>query len=129
MKRTKQDYLNLLNETVSYYTTEKNELSSVDGVCNYLSPNGTMCAVGRCLINPKGKDSQLKKFKGGTGVLFLFDLYKPNKILKEQYRGFSLEFWIDLQLLHDNNDYIVNFTLTSRGRKHVEHIIGLHCKE
>jgi hypothetical protein len=127
MKRTKQDYLNLLNETVSYYTTEKNELSSLDGVCNYLSPNGTMCAVGRCLINPKGKDSQLKKFKGGTGVVFLFNLYEPNKILKKQYRGFSLQFWIDLQLLHDNNDYIVNFTLTSRGIEVVEGIKENYC--
>jgi hypothetical protein len=128
MKRTKQDYLRLLNETVSYYTTEKNELSYLNEECAYLGEGGSMCAVGRCLINPKGKDLKLDEVsENDTSVEVLFKVYQENKILKKEYRGFSIGFWKDLQSFHDTSLYISNFELTSYGIGAFEDIKRNHC--
>ena len=118
--KTKQDYLNLLNETVSYYTTEKNERSIKDGGCFYYK-DGNMCAVGRCLIKPQNKDRLLDENGQDSGINDLLAMFSQ-RVFKKEYRGFKTEFWEQLQELHDsyNIEYWKDFKLTDLGKLKVE---------
>lgn len=111
MRRTEQDYLNLLKETVEYYLTDGvNRALDSEGDCKYYT-KGDMCAVGRCLVNPKDKDNIL----GGTSdVDSLLNRFSDN-IFKKQYRGYSLNFWSKLQRLHDGEGYWVDGKLSHSG--------------
>lgn len=100
MKRTKQDYLNLLDETVEYYKT--NERGVDDSICAYYTSEGNMCAIGRCLKNPKEIENKVGYGTGLDGdVIILFNEFNPNEILKEEYKGFDVYFWEELQSFHD----------------------------
>lgn len=54
-----------------------------------------MCAVGRCLINPK----QVEQEYPYKGVVRISDL---DSKLKPEYRDLPIGFWMDLQDLHDD---------------------------
>jgi len=96
--------IQIIDETVKYYKTHKRGLRK-DGSCVYFY-NNTKCAVGRCMIDPKGfKDSN-------TIVQEITDL---NSHLKPEYRGHSISFWDDLQELHDSPNYWVEGQLSELG--------------
>lgn len=96
--RTKQDYLNLLKETVEYYKTNPRGYNANANQCVYYDKiTGVMCAVGRCLINPE----KLGNFNGG--IIPLNNEFGLESSLKEEYRGFSMYFWGELQGLHDSD--------------------------
>lgn len=117
-EKTKKDYLNLLKETVNFYTKEKNERAisnNGQGACKYYT-EGKMCAVGRCLINPKDKDAKLGL--GQTSVTNLMSVFSE-RIFKKQYRGFDLFFWTMLQQFHDDQWNFNDFKLTKDGKKQV----------
>lgn len=116
-ERTKKDYLNLLQETINYYTVEENE-RAFDGIsCKYYT-QGKMCAVGRCLVNPKDKDRKLGF--GLTSVSNLLSIF-GERVFKKEYRGFDLSFWIMLQQFHDGQFFFNGFKLTEDG----EYKVGL----
>lgn len=124
IKRTKQDYLNLLKETVNYYTVEKNERSvNEEGGCFYYK-DGKMCAVGRCLINPKDKDKKLSEVGWGDSTVEELMREFNQSIFKKQYRRFDTNFWGLLQELHDsmNAGYWNAFELTRDGNAQVQNI-------
>ncbi len=116
MQKTYED---VIKETVEFYS--KND-RAVDGfTCMYLSAEGNMCAVGRCL-----KPDVLEKvndFKGDSESL-VTDFTKDGDItelLQEEYSSLNnKEFWGDLQFLHDSADYWKDKKLTERGKLKVE---------
>ncbi len=118
--KNKEDYLNLLNETVNYYTTEKNNRSIEKGGCFYYK-DGNMCAVGRCLIDPKEVEENLIKIADDTDVHDLIKHYKEDAF-KHQYRGFDVLFWSLLQDLHDIGINWNGFELTALGTTKVDYI-------
>lgn len=77
-------------ETIEYYRTHKR--ANDDGSCFYLTEDGDMRAVGRCMQNPP------VDVRGSVKVLLLFH---GDVMFKEQYRGQSAQFWHALQRLHD----------------------------
>ena len=88
----------IVDETVEYYKADPTRVAkgnppSVYFVCYYITDDGRKCAVGRCMINPKpwvgGVDTQWKTIE------------ELDKELEERYRGHSLEFWKNVQALHD----------------------------
>lgn len=87
--------LQTLDETAVAYTYETRATASTGGRCRYFV-NDKCCAVGRCLENPvEFQDAQ-------CSVTTLNDDYVSlEAILKPEYRGFPLAFWIALQSLHD----------------------------
>ncbi len=99
MKTTTQ----IIRETIAHYnrnTLSINEYAS----CKYLTEDGRMCAVGRCMT-----ETGINLF--GT---FQGDIYKLiskhhltdeefDGYLKEEYRGHSVSFWKILQRLHDDD--------------------------
>ena len=99
MTRTKQDYINLLDETVNYYAEDSSRRATddLDG-CQYLTEEGSMCAVGRC-INQDMMD--YKQYNNGISVDTLIGKLTDN-VFKEEYQGYDIKFWALLQNLHDD---------------------------
>lgn len=109
--RTRQEYLKLLDETVKHYSTDGVERAlDNNGDCMYYT-GGKMCAVGRCLTNPKDKDRILG---GISNVNNLLDRFSDN-IFKKEYRGYSKKFWMQLQSLHDGKQYWFDVKLSHSG--------------
>lgn len=106
----------IINETVQNYNVNPRAVDS-DGGCDYISPEGYMCAVGRCMKNPT------PDMYGS--VKFLFNKSSTSNLedeLKDDYKGHSIEFWDDLQQLHDLDDYWDGNTLTDDGKEYYQQI-------
>lgn len=115
----------IINETVKFYSADiKRRSSNLDGDsgCKYNSSNGTHCAVGRCLL-PIYKNQGIE-LKGNTnGIAFFLSIQGLNSIdeaVVKKYRGHSLDFWRDLQDLHDTGKNWQLSGLTQDGKKFVE---------
>lgn len=118
--------LEILNETVKYYTEEKNDRSMDSIDCVYNSEEGNHCAVGRCFTE-EIKDLGLE-FEQNTDA-DVFELERMtidgketiDHLLLEEYRGHDSKFWFDLQRLHDNSMYWnFKYTLSANGESFVE---------
>ena len=108
MKKTK---LEILKETYEYYS-DPNKRGYNGERCCYLTSDGKMCAVGRCLINPK----KLQDLGGSTiNSLVAENNINLNLRLKPEYRGHSLEFWGSLQIWHDNSSNFDTDNITENG--------------
>lgn len=89
--------LEVLDETIAAYTSETRAING-NGDCYYYTREGRMCAIGRCLEDPKQFEgvmcavSNIEDYSKGIDFL---DLFKP------EYRGLPVSFWQELQDLHD----------------------------
>jgi len=103
----------IIDETVEYY---KNNPRGIQGEnCEYLTDDGKMCAVGRCLT-PKSVQIAQTKFNGKT-----FDNLDKSIIkFKSKYQGHSDTFWYNLQFLHDAKKNWDGNKLTEEGERRVK---------
>lgn len=98
----------IIDETVAYY--EKNIRARNDIWCEYLTDDGRMCAVGRCLT-PRSLQIAQTEFEGKD-----FGSLNLNRIkFKAQYTGKCDDFWLELQSLHDSEKYWNGNHLTDMG--------------
>ena len=113
MQKTK---LEIIDETVEYYSNYKRGIAS-DGSCSYLTKDGNMCAVGRCLINPTIS-------MGGTAGLFKVNskVVELEDYLKPEYKGHKTIFWQDLQWFHDDSDNWNDHKLTETGLTRLKYL-------
>lgn len=92
--------IEIIDETVKYYSEDLNRRAYVPGNgCQYLTEDGRMCAVGRCLENV---EEVAKYFNLGHTV---DDIHESYLDFKPQYQGLNKTFWNDLQSLHDPDRY------------------------
>jgi hypothetical protein len=145
----KKTYKDIILETVDYYSKNKRgthlnaKIVDADGItiseesrCVYKTPDGAMCAVGRCLT-----EEYLEKAKDIPGDVYdLFEMsglvkYKKNKLivvneedivlmLKEEYSDLNdIHFWRDIQHFHDQDANWLRDeegqSLTELGKKNV----------
>lgn len=104
--------LEIINETVEYYSKDTKRRAEVGRACLYFQEStGNMCAVGRCANNPK--ELNPAHFFSQLGL-------SDEEIFKPEYRGHSVEFWSDLQKLHDDNLNWDESGLSSIGKYQVE---------
>lgn len=92
--------IEIINETVEYYKNHRRGISIATGACVYKTFDGNMCAIGRCFENVEEiryEHCPVEKLFDKFGDWVGYD-----KQLKEQYRTHCLEFWSDLQNLHDS---------------------------
>jgi hypothetical protein len=114
--------LEIIEETIKHYSKRKR--AQHDDTCMYYY-RGAMCAVGRCMINPREAE---RVYGGGTIDMLLSRLVRTNPditvddLLLEQYRGHEIEFWEQLQSLHDLSEYWDNKKLSEDGLKYVEYL-------
>jgi hypothetical protein len=119
MQKTK---LEIIDETVAFYGEDPTRRSiTPKRGCRYLNETtGNMCAVGRCLT--KGGLDFVHGYEG-YGIMFFPDKKSSNDIndlFKNEYKGHSIEFWDNLQTLHDRDGYWnVGKGLTKLGKEYV----------
>lgn len=120
--------LEIINETISFYTGDTKRRSLNDkGYCVYNGPNGTHCAVGRCLL-PKYKEMGDLLPMNDDSITELFKEHNFDSIddmLEEKYRGHHYSFWAQLQALHDGKEYWDASGFTTEGEKQADMIINM----
>lgn len=99
--------LEIIKETIAYYTEDPIR-RAINGIsCSYHTEDGRKCAVGRCLYkkdNPPKDHPNALSFtytnmkRGGEGI------WEGDKqsMFKKKYRGHDVEFWQDIQGFHDS---------------------------
>lgn len=126
--------LDIINETEKAYSDPKNRAynpNSLGSKCQYFDENtGNMCALGRCMIDPKRTQDKYGNFGA-------YDLDK--KMIKEgecldshlraEYEGHSSEFWADLQVFHDTSRYFTDNSISDGGLKYLESLRSIWGEE
>lgn len=117
--------IQLIEETVAYYSEDVNRRSKVDKACMYLASDGRKCAVGRIMT-----DEALHEYGGnGCDVHGLIHEAMMGResadwtwLIREEYREIKqLEDLLnDLQDLHDDDNYWTKGGLSYIGRSRVE---------
>jgi hypothetical protein len=116
MKTTTLSTHQIIDETVKYYRNNPRSVEGLSGICRYLSEDGYMCAVGRCLT--KENLMSVHKHCEGRGVRSI--LSQSDSVLKKKYRGHSNDFWECLQRLHDFEKYWrLDGNLTEEGEDYI----------
>lgn len=111
--------LEILEETLHHYKWNDRGIR-MGGYCVYETDDGSNCAVGRCISKDtlkKKHDCTLQDLTGSAGNLHVYmgsgvDL---EDILKDEYKGHHLNFWRDLQKLHDEDDFWSGRSITESG--------------
>jgi len=103
--RTETEIKALIAETVNYYANPSKLGRPLDKTadgpgCQYITAEGNMCAVGRCLIDPQYVIDNISSTTLGSLVIRGL----TGEHFKEEYRGFSYMLWVVLQRYHDNRD-------------------------
>jgi len=114
MKRTKKEQLALLEETINFYSEDTTRRAiNLVGACQY-SYDDKSCAVGRCFKYPEIVQAEYGNTRYSTTM---------EKFFKDQYKGYSFDFWRALQYLHDNNPFWNdNKGLSPNGLSYVEEL-------
>jgi hypothetical protein len=114
--------IEIINETVNFYSEDTSRRSKNLGKCMYNSGDGRHCAIGRCFL-PEYRE-QSSNFEGNSlGVEELsFNYDGLDKLLLNEYRGHSTRFWVDLQWIHDNDAFWGEHGLTDKGKDKVQEL-------
>jgi len=118
----------IIRETVEYYKdASKRGYDEVEEACKYLTEGGNMCAVGRCLIpgslmEVKRPFIPLKVVEMAGCQASVLNIENLEEILKPEYRGHSIKFWIRLQNLHDSYEFYTDGTMNGRGLEYAKYL-------
>ena len=117
----KQQRQEILKDTVDYYREDPQGRRAVDknGDCQYTTEAGRHCAIGR-YMRPEFLDFEWKENQGGgvNGLSSNVDYY-----LEHEVRGLDMDFWRDLQDIHDS---YINWEM--RGAESTEYVFTNHGK-
>lgn len=121
----------LILETCGAYKYDTRGINLDVGGCFYLTEDGERkCAVGRCMT-----DEAIERFKAGGhcsgwGVSAITREFGPlDQFLKDDYKGFDLDLWVDLQRLHDDGDAWNETGLSDYGETVRDRLLEKHSKE
>lgn len=104
--------IEIIKETANYYNSNNRGYNETLNVCLYYdTQTKNMCAVGRCLSNPK------KLANKYNHIIVLFE----NKVitfrsLKSEYRIKDKYFWKKLQIFHDTKENWNKKGLSTKGK-------------
>jgi len=117
----------IIKETVNEYQ-DASKRARDGNMCKYMSKDGNMCAVGRCMI--PGSILRHEDPDGGCATFEMSELlgsvskiHNLEEILKPGYRGHEVEFWKNLQHLHDDLTFYTDGKMNDRGREFVAYLI------
>ena len=109
--KKKLTYSDIIDETVEYYCTHPRSLNYED-ICRYIGPDNERCAFSRCCT----EDS---KFQEGE-----LAVHQRNAKFLPQYAHITdINFWNNLQKLHDSSDNwktLRGEELTEKGLEYVK---------
>ncbi len=127
MKKTIEEQkalmLSVLEETVKFYSKDPKKRRSVSpsGLCKYNGENNTHCAVGRCLTKKWHTVDDLDT-GFSTAVTGIDKRFSLEKMLQKKYRGLPINFWTELQRLHDVSENWNKKGLSDVGKTEINEI-------
>ena len=114
--------LQIVRETIDFYTSNNRSKSPDTGACVYNGPNNKCCAFSR-LVKPQLRQT-LNEFQLADAILE--DL--GDKILQQKYQGQPIDFYLMLQRLHDRNSFWDEKGLNKEGYKYLRNY-GFYMKK
>ena len=127
--KNKKTIKEIVMEVADTYTlnNRSTEIICDSEECRYLTEDGNMCAVGMCMNEPSLHE--FGSFVGSVRELHNTTMNQRNEqgleyLLKEEYKGHPLEFWSELQHLHDECRYWDEDGLNERGKIQASKIIN-----
>lgn len=113
----------IIQMVASHYNLGNRAFKQGNG-CQYRTSDGRMCAVGMCMNDKAiGKyDNYVGSISEMTGRI-ISEGKSLDSIFKEEYRGHNVNFWDDLQCLHDGDYYWTDKGLSHIGKEEVEVLI------
>lgn len=128
----------IIKETFEYYSdVSKRALGSLTCentdamVCVYLSEeNGNKCAIGRCM-NDKADFNfcgDVDEYCFDNGLTSEEEEYPLDAHLKEEYHGHTLQFWSNLQDLHDTSVFWDDKGPSEQGEKYYKTLLERYAK-
>lgn len=118
--------IEIIQETAAYYGEDpsrrglfldSNSVGDPLTKCAYITKDGKMCAVGRCLIDPGVISYDTSIYSA------LNDKELEQEDFKEPYRGHDADFWTDVQDLHDSALNWDGTGLTKKGKDILEYLL------
>lgn len=102
----------IIKETVEYYWADPGRRATSSRGCEYLTADGRMCAVGRCMT----EETRLRTPGAIVNVVDLSDYFSSSldDMLQPEYRGHPVHFWALLQNLHDGACWVSKNHLLDR---------------
>jgi hypothetical protein len=125
METNKLTYLDVLNETIEFYSVDPINRRSVsrDGIYCYYFNNNKSCAVGRCIHNVEEFINEKGKYNSESAYCILSTF--TTSIFKKEYQHLTnIYFWEKIQNLHDSNTYWNKNGLTPDGLDYKQNIIN-----
>jgi hypothetical protein len=122
--------IDIIIETVKHYNSNNTARKAETDTCTYMNEGGAMCAVGRCLTNEGMqifKAFEHNNVEVNTSVEYFTNVYgmdEFNNALKEEYRGHDVDFWKNLQYLHDATNNWNENGITKYGLGTVDSLFG-----
>lgn len=124
--------IEIIDETVQYYSEDpKRRAQSVKDIWKegdpigskymyqYITIDGRMCAVGRCMIAPQIEWEGYANYIESSNDIEGYNGELDN-LLKEKYKGHPEEMWAAIQSLHDTDEYWNKNGITAEGKKYVK---------
>ena len=104
--------IQIIEETVEYYSTHRRSIKEGTRNCKYNGPDGLKCAFSRCCTDDSVFIEECGSSRQHEAILlpqYAHILYRDN-------------FWVDIQVLHDRDDFWENNELTYSGKTFVNDI-------
>ena len=96
----------IIDDTVQFFGAdpESNRCMDDDSTCMYTNDQGKHCAIGRFLL-PEHQTLEFANVHIQDNVENLEGVINLDDVLIPEVRGFPVDFWNDLQVLHDGRYY------------------------
>ncbi len=127
--KTRTRMAKVAKETFDYYNEdpERRGFDYSQNNCMYfVKETKEMCAVGRCMYK-----NLLPLTRGLIlGVQGMYTQMKSDKVQEfddlftKKYKGFPMEFWVDLQNWHDSTNHFTDCKCTIKGKDRMDYIIN-----
>jgi hypothetical protein len=109
----------IILETAESYNSQNRSVNPDRSYSCLYKSGANKCAVGRCLSSK----SKLFKLEYNDAPIDNYSAIELDCELKKEYRGHSIDFWIDVQFLHDQSHFWDLSGLTEDGKEHVDMLI------
>lgn len=109
----------IILETAESYNSQNRSVNPDSSYSCLYKSGANKCAVGRCLLSK----SKLFKLEYNENPVNNYSAIELDCELKKEYRGHSIDFWIDVQFLHDQRNFWDLSGLTEKGKEHVDLLI------
>lgn len=113
MQKTK---IEIIDYIVDYF--QKNPRAKDRGICVYLTSTGLRCAHSICLEDEFVKSTNFNKLRTARRLIKIYG----DNIHKPEFRGHDTDFWMDIQQLHDMNNFWRDYELTDDGKEFVREL-------